>query len=282
MAPSLPNVEPRNERGLVYTPLPQLETETDELDDDNLDDEDQPLSSISVESSPATTPTNNNPNSCYYSNEIFNVSAQTCEMAQDLLGFTVLVMLIFIPLYKHLGSPRENPFPPIFTINSMYISNFTIDTKGLGANWDAKFTVVNANVSSIYFRSIDFTLFYKQNPQDILSYASSYPFYLDQDEFVKLHLNFTTTGWEDKQLLVDNQLVEEIGKDRDKDGSLSFGMQMKVQAIYYGETWVSDVLMTPHCEDLKVLLLPGKDSGRLANPNRNFSVPIQWKPFSFF
>nr|KYP48561.1 hypothetical protein KK1_029712 [Cajanus cajan] len=188
-------------------------------------------------------------------------------------------MLILLPLYKRLGSPKQDPIPPVFVLNSMYLSNFTAGTGGLVATWDAKFTVTNTNVSCIYFRSIDFSMFYKRNPEDALSFASSYPFYLDKGEHVKLHLKFTAggAGFEDN-----DPLVEEMGKDRAKDGTLNFGMEMKVQAIYYGETWVSDVEMNPHCEDLTVQFLPDKDSGRLANPNRNFSVPLHWKPFSFF
>lgn len=281
MASSSTNVEPQNERGHAYkfVPLPQSETEAHDVNNDN--HEDQPMP-ISVDST-TTRPTNNISGYYYHnSDEIFSVSARTCEMAQDLLGLTVFIMLIFLPLYRRLGSPNEDPIPPIFILNSMYISNFTTGKEGLGATWDAKFTVMNTNVSSIYFRSIDFTIFYKQNPEDVLSATSSYPFYLDQGEYVKLHLKFTTTGLEDNQLFVENRLVEEIVKDRDKDGSLSCGMQMKVEAIYYGETWVSDVVMTPHCEDLRVQFLPSKDSGRLTKPNRNFSVPIEWKPYSFF
>lgn len=268
------SVEPQNERNHVYrfSTLPQSETEP------NQEDEQQPLS-ISTQ----TTISENYINS----DEIFNINERTCEKIQDLIGLTMLMMLIFLPLYRRLGSPKQDPIPPIFILNSMYISNFTTTTKGLTATWDAKFTVTNTNVSSIYFRSIDFTIFYKQNPEDALSVASSYPFYLDQGEFVKLHLKFVTVeagDWEDDQdqPLVENPLVEEIGKDRAKNGSLNFGIQMKVQAIYYGETWVSDVVMTPYCEDLMVQFLPNKDSGRLVNPNRNFSVPIHWKQLPFF
>ncbi|CAL0326712.1 unnamed protein product [Lupinus luteus] len=277
MASSSTKFEHQNEKGHVkFLPLPQSETQTHDINDDHL--EDQSLS-ISVEST--TTRTINIPD-YYFPEEILNNRSQTCEIAQDLLGFIVLILLIFLPLYlRHLGSPHEDPIPPIVTLNSMYIYNFTTGKEGLGATWDAKFTITNANVSSIYFRKVDFTIFYKQNPEHVLSFASSYPFYLDQEEDMKLHVNFTT-GLEDYELFVENELVEEIGKDKDKDGSLSFGMKMKIQAIYYGETWVSDVTMTPYCEDLRVQFFTSKDSGRLTNPNRNFSVPIEWKPFSFF
>ncbi|MED6106178.1 hypothetical protein PIB30_002630 [Stylosanthes scabra] len=55
-------------------------------------------------------------------------------------------------------------------------------------------------------------------------------------------------------------------------------MQVKVEAIYYGKIWVSDVVMSPHCEDLKIEFLHDKDYfGSLANPNRNCTVPMQWK-----
>jgi len=271
------SVEPQNERNHVYrfSTLPQSETEANH--------EDEPLS-ISTNTTIHAVSDNN-----YHLDEIFNISTHACDKIQDLLALTLFMLVIFLPLYRRFGSPKQDPIPPIFVLNSMYISNFTVGTKGLTATWDAKFTVRNTNVSSIYFRTIDFTIFYKQNPEDALSTTSSYPFYLDQGEFVKLHLKFTTmetAHWEDdqEQPFVGSKLVEEIGKDRDKNnGSLSFGIQMKVQAIYYGETWVSDVVMTPYCEDLMVQFLANKDSaGRLVNPNRNFSVPIQWKPLPFF
>lgn len=270
------SVEPQNERNHVYrfSTLPQSETEAN-------NHEEQPLS-ISTNTTIPTISDN------IYSDENNSISPRTCEKIQDVVGLTMLTLLIFLPLYRRLGSPKQDPIPPIFNLNSMYISNFTIGTKGLAATWDAKFTITNTNVSSIYFRSIDFTIFYKQNPEDALSIASSYPFYLDQGEFIKLHLKFMTTGtagWEadQEQPFVENNLVDEIGKDRDRNnGTLSFGIQTKVQAIYYGETWVSDVVMTPYCEDLMVHFFPNKNSGRLVNPNRNFSVPIHWKPLPFF
>jgi hypothetical protein len=271
------NVEPQNERNRVYrfSTLPQSETEA------NQEDEPLPISTSPIR--PIISDNN------YHSDEIFDINTHTCEKIQDLLGLTILMLLIFLPLYRRLGTPKQDPIPPIFILNSMYISNFTIGTKGLAATWDAKFTIKNINVSSIYFRTIDFTIFYKQNPEDALSIVSSYPFYLDEGEFMKLHLKFKTmetAQWENDQdqPFVESKLVEEIGKDRYKNnGSLSFGMQMKVKAIYYGETWVSDVVMTPYCEDLMVQFLPNKESsGRLVDPNRNFSVPIQWKPLPFF
>ncbi|WVZ05384.1 hypothetical protein V8G54_018734 [Vigna mungo] len=205
-------------------------------------------------------------------------------MIQDILGLTLLMMLILLPLYKRLWTPNENPVPPIFVLNSMYLSNFTTDSGGVSGTWDAKLTVTNPNVSCIYFRVIHFTIFYKRNPEDAVSVASSYPFYLDKGEYLKLHLKFVTgeIGSENSEPFVEKGLVEEMGKDKMKDGSLSFGMQVKVEAIYYGETWVADVLMSPHCEDLKVQFLQYKNSGRLANPNRRFTIPIHWKPFSFF
>ncbi|KAL5060362.1 hypothetical protein RYX36_031966 [Vicia faba] len=270
------SVQPQNERNHVYrfSTLPQSETEANHHEEQVL--------SISTNT---TIPTITDDN---YSEEIFSISPRICEKIQDLLGLTMLMLLIFLPLYRHLGSPKQDPIPPIFNLDSMYISNFTIGTKGLAATWDAKFTITNTNVSSIYFCSIDFTIFYKQNPEDALSVVSSYPFYLDQGEFIKLHLKFMTmetADWvtDQDQPFVESNLVEEIEKDRAKNnGTLSFGIQMKVQAIYYGATWVSDVVMTPYCEDLMVHFLPHKNSGRLVNPNRNFSVPIHWKPLPFF
>ncbi|KAK7396756.1 hypothetical protein VNO78_17914 [Psophocarpus tetragonolobus] len=273
--------QPQNERGHVYR--------FSRLSQNDGDHEERPLSVSVEESTGSRSNANSNSNSnvfeYYYTEEIFGISPRTCEMIQDLLGLMLLLMLILLPLYKRLWSPKEDPIPPVFLLNSMYLSNFTTESGGLSAMWDAKFTVTNINVSCIYFRTIDFTIFYKHNPEDALSVASSYPFYLDKGDYVKLHLKFTAgsgTGWENNQPFVENRLVEEMGKDKAKDGSLSFGMQMKVQAIYYGETWVSNVVMNPHCEDLTVQFLPDKDSGRLANPNANFSVPLQWKPFSFF
>ncbi|KAK7284788.1 hypothetical protein RJT34_19541 [Clitoria ternatea] len=273
---SSPNIEPQNEKDHIFrfSPLPQSETQVTDTTDEN--HEDLPLS-VSVESTITRSTT---PEDYYDSEDILSISARTCEMFQDLLGLTLLIMLIFLPLYKRLGSPNDDPVPPVFVINSMYLSNFTTGTQGLAATWDAKFTVVNTNVSSIYFRRVEFTLFYKQNPEDAISSASSYPFYLDLGEYVKLHLKFTTRG--EGMENDDQPLVEEMKKDKKKDGSLSFGMKVKVEAIYYGETWVSDVIMSPHCEDLKVQFVANMDSGKLAMPNRNFSVPVQWKPFSFF
>ncbi|KAL1338309.1 hypothetical protein HN51_032981 [Arachis hypogaea] len=253
---SMASGEPQNERDHAYrfSPLPQSETQHDDEDE-----EDEGLS-IAVEPKAPVLPK-------YYCLEDETLYERTCETIQDIFGITVFIVLIFLPIYRSLGTPTQDPVPPVFTINSMYLSN--------GATWHAKFTIINTNVSSIYFRTIDFTLFYKTNPEDVLSSASSYPFYLDKGEYVKLRLNFERT--------TTDSLVEEIEKDRVKDGSLNFGMQIKVEAIYYGEIWVSDVEMSPRCEDLKIQFRNEKDySGRLANPNRNCTVPMQWKQMSFF
>jgi hypothetical protein len=136
------NVEPQNERNHLYrfSTLPQSETEA------NQEDEPLPISTGPIR--PIISDNN------YHSDEIFNINTHTCEKIQDLLGFTILMLLIFLPLYRRLGTPKQDPIPPIFILNSMYISNFTIGTKGLAATWDAKFTIKNINVSSIYFRTI--------------------------------------------------------------------------------------------------------------------------------
>ncbi|CAI8614915.1 unnamed protein product [Vicia faba] len=273
------SVEPQNERNHVrFSTLPQSETEVNHH-------EQQPLS-ISRNTRRIPTISDNN-----YSEEICSISPYTCDKIQNLLGVTMLMLLIFLPLYRRSGTPKQDPIPPIFNLNSIYISNFTIGTKGLAATWDAKFTITNINVSAIHFRSIDFTIFYKQNPEDALSVASSDPFNLFQGEFKKLHLKFMTmetADWEanQQQPFVESNLVEEIGKDRAKNnGTLSFGIQMKVQASYYGdyfaETLISDVVMTPYCDDLVVHFFPRENSGRLVTPNRNFLVPIHWKPVPF-
>ncbi|CAJ1883118.1 unnamed protein product [Sphenostylis stenocarpa] len=273
MASSITNVEPQNERGHVFrfSPLPRSETETDRGNHEHL--------SVSVES--IGNRSGSGMSEYCYTQEIFSISERACEMIQDLLGLTLLMMLILLPVYKRLGTPKEDPIPPVLVLNSMYLSNFTTGSGGLAAAWDAKFRVTNTNVSTIYFRILDFTIFYKKNPEHALSVASSKPFYLEKGQYVKLHLKFTTGG-ENNETFVENWLAEEMGKDKVKDGSISFGMRVRVEAIYYGETWVSDVVMSPHCEDLTVTFLRDNDSGRLANPNRNFTIPIKWKPFSFF
>ncbi|CAK8544142.1 unnamed protein product [Lathyrus sativus] len=270
------SVEPQNERNHVYrfSTLPQSETEA------NPHEEQQPLS---ISTNP-TFPTISN-----HSEEIIVVSRRSCLEIQDFLGVTMLILLIFFPYYRHSGSPKQDPIPPIFKLNSMYISNFTIGTKGLAATWDTKFTITNTNVSSISFRSIEFTIFYKQNLEDALSVASSQPFSLYQGGFIKLHLKFMTTetaNWEadQEQPFVESSLVEEIRKDRDRNnGTLSFGIQMKVQATYsdFDTASVYDVVMTPYCEDLVVHFFPNTNSGRLVDLNKNFSVPIRWKPLPF-
>lgn len=271
------SIEPQNERNQAhrFSTLPQSETEANRH-------EEQPLS-IPRNTRVRTIFDDNN------SEDIFSISPHTCDKIQNLLGFTMLMLLIFLPFYRRSGLPKQDPIPPIFNLNSIYISNFTVGTKGLAATWDTKFTITNTNVSKMSFTSIDFTIFYKQNPQDALSFASSDPFTLYQGEYTKLHLKLMTmetADWEADQYqpLVESTLVEEIGKDRaQNNGTLSFGIQIKVQATYYGESesWVSDVVMTPYCEDLIVHFLPHKNSGRLVTPNRNLSVPIHWKPLPF-
>ncbi|KAI9076410.1 hypothetical protein K1719_028646 [Acacia pycnantha] len=241
------------------------------------EDRDRPLS-ISVEYT--------GPNTDYYSDEMQNHvnTIGNAETAQDLLGLTVFLMLIFSPLYNRMESPSGDPIAPLFTLNSMYVSNFTTVNGTLSATWDAKLTVANANVSSIYFRYTDFILFYDNNPEDAVSGVSLNPFSVEKGEAVKLHLKLTTSGgaWDENGPRVESWLVEQIGRDREKDGAVKFGMQMRVEAVYYGETWVADVEMSPHCEGLRVQFLAKKGSGRLTQTDRNFSVPIGWKPSSLF
>ena len=308
MASSTTNVGPRNDNGRKYrfSPLPQS-------DSDDLVQNDQPLS-ISIDSTGPSTSTTNvesqnenahehkffplpqsdsydqvqnhrplsisiestGPSIDIHSKEILRISTRTHELIQDLLSLILILMLLLLPLYKHLGQRPSNPVPPVFALDSMYVYNFTTAAGELASAWDAKITVTNTNLSSIYFRSIDYTLFYKQNLEQALSFASSNPFYMERGQSVKLHLKFRTTG------LVEEWLVADIEKDMAEDGDLSFGMKMKAEAVYYGETWISYVEMNPHCEGLKFEFVANKTLGRLINPNRNFSVPIGWKPLTLF
>lgn len=273
------DVEPQNvkDRDHKFSPLPQSEPDHDHPSHPDRDREHHLPLSISVESTRPTADSDSD-------GAPDHVSTGNTEMIQDLIGLTILLMLILSPLYRRMGSPSEDPIPPVLTLNSMYISNFTTSDGSLTATWDAKMTVTNVNVSCMYFRSTDFTIFYKQNPEDAVSVASLYPFYLDRGESLKLHLKFTAGpgAWDEGQPCVEKWLVEQMGEDKAKEEALTFGMQMNAEAIYYGDTWVSDVDMSPHCEGLKMQFAPNQGSGRLTHPNRNFSVPIGWKPFTLF
>lgn len=223
----------------------------------------------------------------YYFNEMQNneVNAEVNkEESQDILGLTVLIMLILSPFYRLMESPTGNPVPPLFTLNSMYVSNFTTFNETLSATWDAKLAVENANVSSIYFRYMEMAIFYNDNPEDVVSGVLVKPFYLEEGEAVKLHVKFATSGgaWEGSGRRVERRVAEEIGREREREGAVKFGMEMKVEAVYNVGTWVGDVEMSPYCEGLRVQFLENQGSGRLTLTDRNFSVPIAWKPFSMF
>ncbi|MED6124460.1 hypothetical protein PIB30_059065 [Stylosanthes scabra] len=209
---SMASVGPQIEGGVYrFSPLPQSETHED--------DEDKVLSII-VESIRAPE---------YYTLDDDDSAdtggyARTCEITQGIFGITFFIVLIFLPLYRRLGTPTPGPCPSHFHHQFHVPLQLRRLQRRCRCHLDANFTIINTNVSFIYFRTIDFTLFYKTNPKDV-----------------------------------------------------------KVEAIYYGEIWVSDVVMSPHCEGLKIQFLHDKDySGRLTNPNRNCTVLMQWKQMSFF
>ncbi|MED6106177.1 hypothetical protein PIB30_002629 [Stylosanthes scabra] len=197
------SAEPQNEGRHAYrfSPLPQSETH----------DDDEEVLSIAVDSRAPEYYCLDDDNN---ENEGDSRYERTCERSQDIFGITVFIVLILLPLYRRLGAPTQDPVPPIFTINSMSLSNFTASNGGVGATWDANFTIINTNVSSIYFRTIDFTLFYKTNPEDVLSSASSYPFYLDKGDYVELQLNFQRNTDSNNNNYNDNSNIQSLAQEQ--------------------------------------------------------------------
>lgn len=147
--------------------------------------------------------------------------------------FILFILFVWAKFYLSGSQKEEDHAAPIFTLNSLYVSNFSAGTAGLVATWDAKLTVINnSSFSDVRFESVGVTITYRENSLSEDSWGS----YLVPGETATFRLRFMnrgTAGWKRNEPYLEHDLVSEISKDVTQFGSLTVGMKLTAYASYY-------------------------------------------------
>lgn len=169
-----------------------------------------------------------------------------------LTGIFFLTILFICSLVMFLSCLP--PEVPIFHLNSLTVSNFTITETKLSGVWEADLTVENPNLASaISFERIESMVFYKEN--DVLAVTSVEGFDTNLSGRNELKMRFETTGYEGDQPVVEYPVLREMEEDR-KSGMMRFSLRSSAWATYktgnYWFMWRRRALLNPRCSDLNV------------------------------
>ncbi|KAL6176043.1 hypothetical protein ACLB2K_052679 [Fragaria x ananassa] len=152
------------------------------------------------------------------------------------------------------------PQTPSFQLDSLFLSDFNISNTTFRTDWDATLTIENPNlISTVRFNSIKGSISYKDN---YLATYSIRPFELGYKEHRLLHVKLSKYP----TMTTNRSILEEINRQRDENGAVSFNMTMFVSATYTsGWRGIENVVLNPRCLDMKVALLPRAGFGSWVN-----------------
>ncbi|KAL6183677.1 hypothetical protein ACLB2K_045088 [Fragaria x ananassa] len=159
------------------------------------------------------------------------------------------------------------PQTPSFQLDSLFLSNLNISNITFRTDWDATLTIENPNlISTVRLNSIKGSISYKDNS---LAMYSIKPLELGCMEHRLVHVKIST-------MTTNRSILEEINRQRDENGAVSFNMTMFVSATYTSGWWgIEYVVLNPQCLDLKVAFLPRAGFGSWVNGGpMKCSLPI--------
>lgn len=188
------------------------------------------------------------------------------RIASTIVGLGALLMfLLMIPMVTDYSfSPISHVTPPKFSINSLRVATFNISQGELSATWTVNLTISNGvNSTLVNFLDIKAIMVYKEDnalalndpiePNNLL--ATREVFVMDKNDTKTLDLSFNTTGWEGNQPIVDDDVIQEIGKKMEL-GVMSFGLKIEVEAEIQLNLMNVPVAMNSYCPNLEVDLTP--------------------------
>ncbi|PRQ18906.1 putative Late embryogenesis abundant protein, LEA-14 [Rosa chinensis] len=214
-------------------------------------------------------PVSDNPNS--------NPYVQRTMKARYIFEVRIVHLLILIVTFwavlclpSFFTSMSLVPQTPSFQFDSLFLSNFNISNKTIGANLDMTLQIENPNsVTKIHFNIINGSISYKDNS---LAMYSIKPFELGYREHRLVHLKISKYQTMEKN----GWVLDEINKQRDENGAVSFSLTMFVSATYTTGWWgIKKFVSNPQCLDLRVAFLPKAGFGNWVNGGpMKCSLPI--------
>ncbi|CAI9097611.1 OLC1v1034082C1 [Oldenlandia corymbosa var. corymbosa] len=146
---------------------------------------------------------------------------------------------------------------PEFHVANLAVSNLTVTDTLIVGNWDANVTVYNPNEDvKVSLEPVRASLFYKNSP---LGMASVEPFNLQGKRVYNLGINL------DNEKAVSVPILSEQMNADLKNGFLYVSLRISLGARFASSSiWRKETLRV-FCEDLKVKLAPGGDSGKLSD-----------------
>lgn len=229
----------------------------------------------------------------YYGEEEFCVTGTPSGIFRTVVGFLSFVCLsITLAANHHNLNPQgcsngtDHNLPKFF-INSLKVPSMNISEGELCATWDVGLTISNEGENSTTVNFVDMEAFVVYKEKEDLAVKSEMKrerdgiVVMEENERKTLNMRLETTGWESEQPIVDDEVIQEVAKDR-KRGSVKLGLKIMVRAeIKVNYMQSMSVIMYPHCSDLEVhfpsIHQPAGEAAVLINGKpRECLGPVEW------
>lgn len=167
----------------------------------------------------------------------------------------IVFMLAIITILKFVIRPNV----PVFTVDTFYMSNFHTSNSEFTANWEANVTVKNPSLKIKFsFNETKILLYYGDD--HIASSSVESKLHLEPMGHGMLHLKLSTND-------ADRHVVDNMIRDRIKEGSLSFKMRLVVSASLTDKSWTRDGVIKLLCNNLNVQFVGSASFGMLPAGN---------------
>lgn len=191
---------------------------------------------------------------------------------------------------RELYEPTFDPVAPKFFLDSFHIPHLKVSEGEVSSTWDVALTISNVmNYSNVNILKLEAKVSYGEN-ETLAVITLSMPKYtlesdvllLDEEETKRVHLKLSTTGWEENQPIVDDNVVQAIAKDVQR-GVTRFSLHMMVTGeVGLGDGLVAIFAMYPKCSNLEVKFVAGDQLGEAAymidRKPRECVGLIEWGP----
>ncbi|KAK3226990.1 hypothetical protein Dsin_006852 [Dipteronia sinensis] len=190
-------------------------------------------------------------------------STRTTKTILPIITTLLLVILLSCSIFIIMALWLR-PQAPVVKLNSLSVTNFTVSNTKLAANWVANFTVYNPSLGmKLSLDNIVSSVLYKENTA--LAIASVEGFEMDSRGENSIQMEFSTTGYEGDQPIVEYSVLREIEEDKKRRGAVRFSMIMNMRTTYKsaGHNWVAwtrRFVMNSYCLDLNVGVVKGNGS----------------------
>jgi len=196
------------------------------------------------------------------------------------------MLLIGLALHQRkLYQSTFDPIPPKFFLDSFEVPHLEVSEGEVSSTWVMNVTIWNVmNFSDINIINLEARISYEENetlavitpimPQYVLSKEVSL---LENGATKKVHLNLSTTGWEENQPIVDDTVVQAIDEDMQR-GTTRFSLHMIIIGeVSLGNGWVQTFTMHPKCTDLVVKVVPGNTTTITHHRPKECVGLVQWE-----